>query len=163
MYNFLNGKKGNVKYYQRLMLVILLAGMWLIGFSSDFPAVDTEDTRMLTRPAISKTHIAFVYAGYLWSADREGKNVRRLATVAPESMGMFIPNSSRPAFSPDGSLIAFSGRQNGNTDVYVIPTEGGIPRRLTWHPEDDYVQEFTPDGSSVLFTSERSSFIGKHL
>lgn len=162
MYNFLNGKKGNVKYYQRLMIVILLAGMWLIGFSSDVPAVDTEDTRMLTRPAISKTHIAFVYAGYLWSADREGKNVRRLATVAPESMGMFIPNSSRPAFSPDGSLIAFSGRQNGNTDVYVIPTEGGIPRRLTWHPEDDYVQEFTPDGSSVLFTSERSSFIGKH-
>ncbi|HEA64585.1 MAG TPA: hypothetical protein ENI02_00355 [Candidatus Aminicenantes bacterium] len=41
---------------------------------------------------------------------------------------------------------------------YVVPVEGGIPRRLTWHPGSDIVRSFTPDGSSVLFISPRSVF-----
>ena len=50
---------------------------------------------------------------------------------------------SDPAFSPDGSLIAFSAQYDGNTDVFTIPVEGGIPVRLTWHPGNDLVRGFT--------------------
>ena len=52
------------------------------------------DTRLLAQPAVSATHVAFVYAGDLWSAKLDGSDVRRLTT----SEGPV----SNPAFSPDG-------------------------------------------------------------
>jgi tricorn protease len=39
--------------------------------------------------------------------------------------------SSFPRFSPDGSQIAFTSQYDGNTEVYVMPAEGGTPKRLT--------------------------------
>ncbi|MGZ5515545.1 MAG: protease, partial [Candidatus Aminicenantales bacterium] len=126
-----------------------LAGTFLWGFAlfalagaTRLAAVDTLDTKMLTRPAVSAERIAFVYANDLWTADLEGRNVRRL-TSDPGA-------ESNPVFSPDGGLVAFSGQYDGNTDVYVVPAGGGVPRRLTWHPSPDIVLGFTPDGKSVL-------------
>ncbi|MGZ5453868.1 MAG: S41 family peptidase, partial [Candidatus Aminicenantales bacterium] len=109
----------------------------------------TLDTKMLTRPAVSAERIAFVYANDLWTADLEGRNVRRLTSDAG--------TESNPAFSPDGGLIAFSGQYDGNTDVFIVPAGGGVPKRLTWHPAADLVLGFTPDGKSVLFASARFS------
>ena len=115
---------------------------------------DVHDTRLLTEPAVSDAQIAFIYAGDLWTADLDGKNVRRLtADVGAET---------NPAFSPDGKWIAFSAQYEGNTDVYVVRSEGGVPRRLTWHPGADIVQGFTRDGKSILFTSPRSVFTGRY-
>ena len=51
-------------------------------------------------------------------------------------------------------MVAFTGEYGGNTDVYVVTTQGGIPKRLTWHPGADVVQGWTPDGE-VLFRSSR--------
>src|SRR5436190_23368644 len=96
--------------------------------------VDINDTRLLAQPAISKNHIAFIYAGDLWVADLDGKNVKRL--TADEGAEL------NPAFSPDGPLIAFTGQYDGNLDVYVVPVTGGVPTRLTWHPGADVVQSF---------------------
>jgi tricorn protease len=123
----------------------------LIGLSQ---GPNINDTRLLSQPAVSKTHIAFIYANDLWVADLDGKNVRRL--TSDEGV------ESNPAFSPDGSLISFSAQYDGNTDVYIIPVTGGIPTRLTWHPAADIVQGFTPDGSAVLFTSPRAVFTGRY-
>lgn len=117
-------------------------------------AVDVHDTRMLTDPAVSAEHVAFAYAGDLWVARLDGSGVRRLTSD--------VGDESRPRFSPDGSLIAFSGQYDGNVDVYVVGVEGGVPRRLTWHPGPDLVQAFTPDGSAVLFTSTRSVHTRRH-
>jgi len=44
-----------------------------------------------------------------------------------------------------------------------VPVEGGVPKRLTWHPYGDYVADFTPDGSAVLFISQRSVFTNRHF
>jgi tricorn protease len=115
---------------------------------------DINNTRLLSQPAISKSNIAFVYAGDLWVADLNGKNVRRLTSDSGVE--------TNPAFSPDGSLIAFSAQYEGNTDVYVVPVSGGVPTRLTWHPGPDIVQCFTPDGSAILFTSPRAVFTGRY-
>ncbi len=116
--------------------------------------VDVHDTRLLTLPAISRDHIAFVYAGDLWIASPDGREVRRLTT------GQIV--ESTPAFSSDGQLIAFSAQYDGNTDVYVVPISGGIPTRLTWHPGPDIVQTFTPDGKAVLFSSPRNVFTSRY-
>lgn len=117
-------------------------------------AIDTQDTRLLTDPAISDSHIAFSYAGDLWVADRDGSNVRRLTS--------HIGTEGAPRFSPDGEWIAFSGQYDGNTDVFVVPTAGGVPKRLTWHPDNDVVQDFTRDGSAVLFRSPRNVHTNRH-
>ena len=116
--------------------------------------IDVNDTRLLSQPAISKTNVAFVYAGDLWVAGLDGKNVRRLTS----DQGV----ETNPAFSPDGSLLAFSAQYEGNLDVYIVPVTGGVPVRLTWHPDADIVRSFTPDGSSVLFSSPRAVFTGRY-
>ena len=62
-----------------------------------------------------------------------------------------------PYFSPDGSMVAFTADYDGNTDVYVIPSAGGVPKRLTFHPSVDEVSGWTPDGKSIVFSSSRNS------
>ena len=116
--------------------------------------VNVTDTRLLEQPALSASHIAFIYAGDLWTAGHDGSDVRRLTTD--------IGVESNPAFSPDGRQIAFSAQYEGNTDVYIMPVEGGVPTRLTWHPGADQVQAFTTDGTAVLFTSGRSVFTNRY-
>ena len=41
---------------------------------------------------------------------------------------------SFPRFSPDGKQLAFTAQYDGNTEVYVMPAEGGEPKRLTTPP-----------------------------
>jgi tricorn protease len=117
-------------------------------------AIDTTDTRMLSQPALSARLLAFIYAGDLYVCDLDGRNVRRL--TSDEGI------ERSPAFSPDGTQLAFSAEYDGNVDVYVVPVIGGVPRRLTWHPGADIVQGFTPDGAQVLFTSPRAVFTGRY-
>jgi tricorn protease len=131
---------------------LMLASLLTLPFAVF--AINPKDTRMLSQPAISQNHIAFIYAEDLWVANTDGSQPVRL--TVDEGI------ESSPYFSPDGKLIAFSAQYQGNTDVYIIPTEGGIPKRLTWHPAVDAVRGFTPDGKSVLFASPRTTFSNRY-
>jgi tricorn protease len=135
---------------QRALLIVTLAFVIVApgAAASSAPEPDVNDTRLLAEPAVSATHIAFVYAGDLWSARLDGSGVRRLTAHGGAE--------SRPRFSPDGRWVAFSGQYDGNTDVFIVPVAGGIPQRLTWHPGADVVQDWSRDGSAVLFTSGRA-------
>ena len=130
----------------------------LIGFACTTAwtasAIDTTNTRLVSDPAPGSSGIAFAYANDLWMAALDGSGVRRL-TVHP---GV----ESGPRLSPDGTLVAFTGRYEGNTDVYVVPAAGGVPQRLTWHPGEDVALGFTPDGKSVLFSSPREVYTGRY-
>jgi tricorn protease len=109
-----------------------------------------EDAPLLLQsPTLSRSEVAFVYGGYLWSVPREGGDARQLTTNGHESA---------PIYSPDGRWIAFAGEYDGNRDVYVIPAEGGTPRRLTWHPRQDVPVAWTPDGKRILFVSDREAY-----
>ena len=127
----------------------------LLLCATNLPGINIKDTRLMTQPAISNEHIAFIYAEDLWIANPDGTYPRRL--TVDEGI------ESNPLFSPDGKLIAFSAEYDGNTDVFVVPVEGGIPVRLTWHPGPDLVRGFTPDGKNILFASQRSVFTNRYL
>jgi tricorn protease len=137
-----------------LLLIVVVFAVALIPSARMSGSPDVTDTRMLSQPAVSADHIAFIYAADLWICDLDGRNVRRLTGD--------LGRESNPAFSPDGKLIAFSAQYEGNTDVYVVPVTGGVPRRLTWHPGADLVQGFSADGTSVLFTSGRSVYTTRY-
>lgn len=91
-----------------------------------------QGTQLLRQPTVSEKSIVFVYANDLWKVDRNGGEAERLTTNEGYE--------SLPHFSPDEKWIAFTGQYGGNTDVYIIPAEGGSPQRLTWHPGGDFVQ-----------------------
>lgn len=116
-------------------------------------AAQAQETLMLRQPAVAEDQLAFVYAGDLWVADRDGGNPRRLTTSAAEERD--------PSFSPDGRWIAYAGRFENNTDVYVISVDGGQPRRLTWHQGGDHPTGWTADGSAVTFVSARETDHGR--
>ncbi len=133
---------------------ILICSVSLILGSASLLAQNITDTRLLWQPAVSKNHIAFIYAEDLWVASKDGSYPRRITV----SEGL----ESNPVFSPDGNTIAFTGQYDGNTDVFIVPTAGGVPKRLTWHPGADLVRDFSPDGKTVLFASQRNSFTTRY-
>lgn len=45
---------------------------------------------------------------------------------------------------------------DGNQDLWILPAEGGEPRRLTTDPASDGLARWTPDGRSVVYTSDRA-------
>src|SRR5256885_647143 len=112
------------------------------------------DAPMLRLPAVSATHIAFVYGGDIWVMPKSGGTAQRLTTARGEE--------SFPHFSPDGATIAFTGDYDGNQDVYTIPTAGGEPKRVTYHPAADRVVSWYPDGKSLLIASGRTSETGRY-
>ena len=105
---------------------------------------------LLLHPSLSKDQIAFRHADDIWVVPHSGGEAVRLTSTASVVAG--------PYLSPDGQTIAWSARVHGNVDVYTIPANGGVPHRLTYHPGDDVVVGWSPDGKDVLFLSGRAAW-----
>ncbi|WP_232826970.1 S41 family peptidase [Chitinophaga deserti] len=105
-------------------------------------------TKLLRNPTVSAQHVAFMYGGDIWIANRDGASPKRL-TVNPAF-------EQSPYLSPDGKWVAFTGNYDGNTDVYVVPAEGGEPRRITWHPAGEFVMGWAGN-DRILFSSGQES------
>src|SRR5262249_8993218 len=64
---------------------------------------------------------------------------------------------ARPAWSPDGTRIAFTSNRDGNYELYVIDADGSNLRNITSHPARDDYAAWHPDGRRLLFVSDRDS------
>ncbi|HLN22000.1 MAG TPA: S41 family peptidase [Bacteroidales bacterium] len=119
-----------------------------------------DDVRLLRFPDINNNLVAFVYAGDIWTVDADGGEAKHITTH--EGFELF------PKISPDGRWIAFSAEYSGSRQIYVIPSNGGVPRQLTWYNSigvmpprggyDNVVLDWTPDSKQILFRSNRTSF-----
>jgi len=121
-----------------------------------------DETRLLRFPNIYGDQIVFAYAGDLFIVSSNGGIARRLTNDIGYEMF--------PHFSPDGKMIAFTAEYDGNTEVYVMPSDGGIPKRITYTAtlkRDDVsdrmgpnniVMGWTKDGKKVIFRSRMKSF-----
>ena len=122
-------------------------------------------TKLLRFPDVHGDEVVFCYAGDIWKASTSGGTATRL--TAHQGQELF------PKFSPDGKWIAFTGQYDGDEQVYVIPSTGGVPKQLTYYPAagplpprwgyDNQVYGWSRDGSSVLFRSLRDADGGRTL
>ena len=127
-----------------------------------------QEARVLRFPSIHNDQIVFTYAGDLYTVSSTGGLARKL--TSHEGFEVFA------RFSPDGEHIAFTGEYDGNREVYLIPSSGGIPKRLTYTPalgRDDISDRMGPnnivmawkhDNKHVAFRSrmrEWNSFNGQ--
>ena len=105
----------------------------------------TPAAAMLRFPGVSKSHIVFSYANQLWLVSRDGGLAQPVAS--PPGPTAF------PRFSPDGQTIAFVGNYQGNRDLYTVPIQGGVPVRVTYHPANESLCGWTPDGKLLFLTN----------
>jgi len=69
------------------------------------------------------------------------------------------PDASQPGgvrLSPDGRSVLLRRVVSGNMDAWVMDTERAALRRLTFDPAKEYEAAWSPDGSRVLFSSDRN-------
>src|SRR5512147_67798 len=82
--------------------------------------------RFFRNPSVYGDRIVFTYENDLWLAGTGGGTARRITSAPGAEYGA--------CFSPDGKWIAFTASYEGMQSVYVIPSEGGEPLRLTYVP-----------------------------
>jgi tricorn protease len=125
------------------------------------------ESRLLRFPAIHGNQVVFTYAGNLFTVSAAGGVARRLTSDV--GYEMFA------RFSPDGKNLAFTGQYDGNTEVYLMPAEGGVPQRLTYTAtlgRDDVSDRMGPnnivmtwkDNEHIVYRSrqiEPNDFIGQ--
>ncbi len=74
----------------------------------------------------------------------------------PVNLTSHPASDEAPAWSPDGSRIAFESNRDGDSDVYVVNADGTDLRPLTANTVDDHTPSFSPDGTQLVFSSLRS-------
>ncbi|MBS4014697.1 MAG: PD40 domain-containing protein [Bacteroidetes bacterium] len=144
----------------------LSALLFAILFTSSLIAKD--DVRLLRYPDINGNQVVFVYAGSIWTVDAKGGDARKLTSHS--GIELF------PKISPDGKWIAFCAEYSGSRQVYVMPSQGGTPKQLTYYNEvgimpprggfDNVVLGWTPDSKKILFRGNRTPYgdrMGKYF
>ena len=97
--------------------------------------------------AVTTTDLPAVHRqANLWRVDADGKDARPL-TVADE-------RDSSPAFSPDGTILAFLSTRSGDPQVFFLPTAGGEAEKKTDVPGGVSAFRFTPDGKRLVLAAE---------
>ncbi|MEP7208836.1 MAG: S41 family peptidase [Casimicrobiaceae bacterium] len=104
----------------------------------------------LRHPTLHDDAIIFVSDDDLWRVSAEGGTARRLTAAVSEL--------SLPAFSPDGTRVAFVGRDERHPEVYLMDADGGPARRMTWLGPDVAVRGWTPDGRILFVTTYGQPF-----
>ncbi len=105
----------------------------------------------LSQPALTPDgqQVIFSFEGDLWKANVKDGQASRLTAMQGYETGAKV--------SPDGRWIAFTGRQFGNADIYVMPVDGGEIKQLTFHSANDEVSSWGWDNKIIYFTSNRYS------
>jgi len=140
--------KGTSTLAIAIMLVLSLQG-------------NAQEARLMRFPTIYNNQVVFSYAGDLYTVDKNGGTARKLTSDIGYEM------FSR--FSPDGKNIAFTGQYDGNTEVFVIPAEGGTPKRVTYTAtlgRDNIADRMGPnnivltwrDNEHIIYRSRKKSF-----
>ncbi|HEY7337558.1 MAG TPA: hypothetical protein VH639_21885 [Bryobacteraceae bacterium] len=127
-------------------------GLWSVPPLGGSAHRIVEDGRAASLSA-DGSRLLFVRQRAIWVARADGISPRRLAGV-PER---FFPMETAPAFSPDGRMIAFFNAAVGPLgDIWVIPSEGGRPRQITFDHVETRGLTWSSDSRWIVFSSARA-------
>ncbi len=136
----------------RFFLVLVIA----VSFSF---VVNAQQKGYYRFPTVYKNYAIFTGEGDLWKFNMENGLCSRLTT----HYGM----ESNAAISPDGKWIAYNAEYEGPTEVYIMPFEGGVPKRITYEGLSGRVApelyNWTSDGKLIVSTSYYSTLPEKQL
>ena len=107
------------------------------------------------QPTIHDDVVVFVCEDDLWSVPACGGRAERLTAGVAEA--------SRPILSPDGTRLAFTGREEGPTEIEVMPTAVGEATRLTYQGSACATAAWTPDGASIVYATDYTQPFRKNL
>ena len=132
----------------RKLLFISIACM-----SSLFAIAQSGEPYFLSSPCLTPDGqtVVFSFEGDLWKADITNAQAVRLTAMQG------YENNAK--ISPDGKWVAFTGRQMGNADIYIMPLAGGEIKQLTFHSATDEVNSWSWDSKKIYFTSNRTGQI----
>ncbi|MCX7553983.1 S41 family peptidase [Marinicella sp. S1101] len=119
--------------YKLIIFAMMTFGPFAMANPGYFRSADLHDNQLV-----------FTAEGDLWLTDLNQGMAKRLTTHAAEEKGA--------AFSADGSMIAYAANYEGATEVYVIPSKGGVAKRVSFEHARVAVQGWTPEGE-VLYSS----------
>lgn len=105
----------------------------------------------LRQPALHGDTVVFVSDDDLWRVGTQGGVAVRLTA------GLSEP--ATPCVSPCGQWLAFAGRDEAHSEVWLMPAAGGAARRLTWLGSDLAVRGWTPDGHIVFCSNHGQPFL----
>jgi Tol biopolymer transport system component len=131
----------------RSMLVPVIAAALVAGAGAAqharaaFPGSNGKIVFASNRDAFSNFEI--------YSMNADGSGVTRLTNNAASDF--------EPAWSPDGSKIAFASARSGNLDIYVMNADGSGVTQLTTDAANDFEPAWSPDGTKIAFTSARNN------
>ena len=124
--------------------------IFLFGAALAVPsAAQGNEAYFLSQPALTPDGkaVVFCFEGDLWRGDVASGQAYRLTAMQGYE--------TNPRVSPDGKWIAFTGRQYGNADLFVMPVGGGDIRQLTYHSGGDEMSSWSWDSKNIYFTSAR--------
>ena len=144
-----------LRLFKKLLPPLFTVVIVLISISTA-----VAQTKLLRFPDIHGDRVVFTYGGDLWLAPATGGSAIRLTShPGVELFGKF---------SPDGKWIAFTGQYDGDEQVYVVSSAGGVPRQLTFYPAkgplaprwgyDNQIYGWSKDGRRIYFRSLRDSW-----
>ncbi|NUM79411.1 PD40 domain-containing protein, partial [bacterium] len=146
----------------KTLRILRVVGLLFVCVWTAFAQTTGQEARLMRFPATNGNQIVFTYAGDLYTVSVAGGVARKLTNH--EGYEMF------PRFSPDGKSLAFTGQYDGNTEVYLMPAEGGVPKRLTFTAtlgRDDVSDRMGPNNivmtwknttQEIIFRSRMISF-----
>lgn len=107
--------------------------------------VNASEPGYFRHPDLAGDLVVFTAEGDLWLTDINGLQAKRLTT--------HTASETQACFSPDGSKIAFVANYEGASEIYMIPTAGGLATRITYENSRVSLQDWTQDGHILYATN----------